>query len=284
MMRNYFPLFLLLLVQTAFAQDITTFPYSTGFEEIEGNLVEEYPEGWISEDLNTVDFGNQTWQSIHNSNLSQNTHSGEVALHVYSHSTETNNDWLYTPSIKMIEGEVYTLKFWYSAKLFPGTFEMIKVHLADENNAVAMLENEALWKDENVDSEEWQHAEINYIAESSGNFHFGFHYYSPEFSFILLLDDIEIDASIISSDESKDEFDFQILGNPVQSEIKISLNTNENSFAHLYSIEGRLIKSVNVPYGTRHLNMDIADLPNGSYFLKLENSKQSRTEKIIISK
>ena len=283
-MKNRLAILLLLFVQITFAQDITTFPYTTSFEEIEGNLVEEYPEGWISEDLNTIDYGNQTWQSVKNSSSSQNTHTGETALHMMSHFSEDNNDWLYTPSIGMVEGEVYTLKFWYTAKVISGSYEKIKIHIAGENNAIAMLETAELWKDENVNEDVWKLAEVTYIAETSGTFYFGFHYYSEMFNFMFIIDDIEIQGSNTLGLENQKNFKFQLLGNPVQSEIKVALQTNQNTTAYLYSIDGSLIKSQNITEGSSNMQMNVSDIPQGTYFLNMINDKQSKMEKIIISR
>lgn len=283
-MKKYLALCLLLIAQITIAQDITTFPYATSFEEIEGNLVEEYPEGWTAEDLNTVEYGNQTWQSVKNSSLSQNAHTGETAIHMMSHFTEDNNDWLFTPSIGMVEGEVYTLKFWYTAKVFTNTVEKIKVHIAGENNAISMLETTELWKDEEVNEEVWKLAEITYIAENSGTYYFGFHYYSTMFNFMFIMDDIEIQGSNILGLENQDSFNYQLLGNPVQSEILVSLKSSVSTVANLYSMDGSLIKSQKIAKGSSNMHMNVSDLPQGSYFLNLINNNQSKMEKIIISR
>ncbi len=283
-MKKYLSILFLLIGQIIIAQDITTFPYQTSFEELEHNLVEEYPEGWTAEDFNTIEYGNQTWQTIKNSSSSINAHSGETALHMMSHFTEDNNDWLYTPSIGMVEGEVYTLKFWYTAKVMSGTVEQIKVHVGNENTAVSMLETAELWKDENVNEDVWKQAEITYIAETSGIYYFGFHYYSPQFNFIFILDDIEIQGSNTLSLETQEEVNFQVLGNPVQSEIKLALQVKENTVVNLYSIDGSLIKTQNITKGSSELQINVADIPQGTYFLNLVGNHQSKMEKIIISR
>lgn len=283
-MKNYLAILLLFTVQITFAQDITSFPYTTSFEEIEQGGVEEYPEGWTSEDLNENPFTNQAWRSIKNSTTSENAHTGETAIHMLSHFSETNNDWLYTPSVEMEAGEVYTLKFWYTAKILQGSFEKIKVHIAGENNAVAMLENAELWIDDNVDEDLWKRAEINYIAAETGIFYFGFHYFSDELSFVFIIDDVEIDGPTISSIETREELKFQVLGNPVQSEIKIAVQAKQNTVAYLYSIDGSLIKSQNIAEGSSHMQMNVIGIPQGTYFLKMISDQQSKMEKIIISR
>ncbi|NPD44028.1 MULTISPECIES: T9SS-dependent choice-of-anchor J family protein [unclassified Lentimicrobium] len=283
-MKNNLAILLLMLAQLTFAQDITTFPYTTSFEEIEQGGVEEYPEGWTSEDLNINPFTNQAWRSIKNSSTSENAHTGETAIHMLSHFSETNNDWLYTPSIEMEAGEVYTLKFWYTAKILQGSIEKIKVHIAGENNALAMLENTELWIDDNVDEDLWKQAEINYIAAETGMFYFGFHYFSDELSFVFIIDDVEIDGPTISGIQTQEELKFQVLGNPAQSEIKIAVQAKQNIVAHLYSIDGSLIRTQKIAKGSTELHMNISDIPQGTYFLNILGNKRSKVEKIIISR
>lgn len=283
-MKNHLVILLLLLAQITFAQDITSFPYTTSFEEIEQSGVEEYPEGWTSEDLNENPFTNQTWRSIKNSNTSENAHTGETAVHMMSHFSEDNNDWLYTPSIEMEAGEVYSLKFWYTAKILQGSFEKLKVHIADENNAVAMLENAELWIDDNVNADEWKQGEIDYIATETGIFYFGFHYFSDELSFVFIIDDIEINGPTISTIETQEYFSFQILGNPVQSEIRILLQSNESTEASLYNMDGSLIRTQSIAKGSTEFHMNVSDIPQGTYFLNILGNKHSKMEKIIISR
>lgn len=283
-MKNHLAILLLLIAQITFAQDITTFPYTTSFEEVEQGGLEVYPEGWTSEDLNENQFTNQTWRSIKNSTTSENAHTGETAVHMMSHFSEDNNDWLYTPSIEMEAGEVYTLKFWYTAKILQGSVEKFKVHLAGENNAVAMLENAELWINDNVNADEWKQGEINYIAEETGIFYFGFHYFSDELSFVFIIDDVEIDGPTISGIDTQEELSFQLLGNPVHSEIKIALQANQNTVAYLYSIDGSLIKSQDIPEGNTNMQMNVSDIPQGTYFLNMVSDKQSKMKKIIISR
>ncbi len=76
-------------------------PYSTSFEGAEGTLNDNFPDGWTWEDLNTEPFSNQSWQIIKNTASVTNARTDSTAAHMFSHSSETNNDWLYTPGVQL---------------------------------------------------------------------------------------------------------------------------------------------------------------------------------------
>lgn len=198
-MKNLLSLLLLCAVQFGYAQDITTFPYFTGFEGVEGTLNENFPDGWTSEDLNTVDFGNQGWQIIKNSALAENAHTDSTAVHMFSHSTQDNDDWLFTPSIEMVQGATYTLSFWYKVNLFPGTSENLEVYAGTGSTAATMSSSSPIWSETGISSETYQEASMSFTAPADGIYYFAFHYFSPSFQFMLLVDDVTIHSDISSS-------------------------------------------------------------------------------------
>ena len=187
------PLLLITLSVSILSNAQVTVPYSTGFEGQVGNLAPWFPEGWTWEDLNTEPFGNQGWQIIKNTDSQQNAHTDSTAAHMFSHSSETNNDWLFTPGMQLQGGVTYTISFWYSvASLFASTERLA---LRKGNSPTSLAMNETLWANDVIENQEYQQASINYTPGTDGLIYFSFHYYSEEFQFILLLDDVSITGS-----------------------------------------------------------------------------------------
>ena len=277
-----------LSLQPILAQDITTFPYFTGFEGQEGTLNENFPTGWISEDLNTIQFGNQGWQIIKNTNISVNARTDTTAIHMFSHASQANDDWLYTPSIQMTAGKSYTLSFWYRAQTFGNTSEQLKIHIANTNSAAEMLTSDPLWDKSNISNTDYQEARITYSPGNSGIHYFGFHYYSPDFQFILLIDDVTIEEDGVSSIAPllpKDHY--RVLQNPVVDQINLQFSkaTDTPAQAVLYNLEGRPVHSLRMAPGSTELSLATQQLPKGYYILRVlaMDGTWQLQEKIVVA-
>ena len=68
--------------------------------------------------------------------------------------------------------------------------------------------------------------------------------------------------------------------NPVSGNLKIN-NLNESTTINVYSITGQLLRSVSATGSTE---IDMSDLSDGLYFVKMQNGKSVRTEKIQVIK
>ncbi len=269
---------------TISAQDITSLPYQTSFEGVEGNLNENFPQGWSAEDLNLDVLGNQGWQIIKNSDFAQNARTDSTAVHMFSNTSEANDDWLFTPSFNVTEGLTYNLKFWYKVNAF-NSFEKLKVHAGTSAIAMNMATTQVLWDEDNLTNTEYMEGQATFTAESDEIMHFGFHYYSDEFQFILLLDDIEIDIIIPGGSDD-----------PITAP-KYSFNYSENGDATFYSrdidhalinitdMSGRKIKSQKSFSNEGSLNISTEGLPKGLYLVSLFgiNEDWKITEKVLIN-
>ena len=266
---------------SCFAQTISSFPYQTGFEGIEGNLHANYPEGWTSEDLNTNTSGNQNWQIIKNSDSYTNARTDSTAIHMLSNMTQVNNDWLYTPGIEMSAGATYTLSFWYNTIDFGGTSEKLKIHIGNDAVSTAMSVD-ALW-DNNFSNLEYQEATLEFTPTVDGIYYFGFHYYSDDFQYILLIDDITISESSTSKPSATIASSATFFPNPCNANLSISIPKDElaNSQVIVYNSIGKMVISKSVTEESFSINT--ANLKHGIYTIQvLNNDKQIISEKIIV--
>jgi hypothetical protein len=259
---------LCLLSGQLFAQTINTFPYSEGFEGAEGTLNENFPSGWTWEDLNTNTFGNSNWQIIKNTDIAQNAHTDSTAVHMFSNSSENNNDWLYTPPVYMQAGYVYTLKFWYSVSAFLPSVEKLKVHVGSAPTALAMQLSAPLWDNNNITSAVYAQATINYTPTTTGLQHFAFHYYSAEFQFILLMDDVEITTNAPVNVNPVEIAAANIFPNPFADFVQINTTANSGfDYFEVLDIAGKIVLQ-NKLSGTSQL-LNTADWPVGIYMVKM---------------
>jgi hypothetical protein len=259
---------LCLLSGQLFAQTINTFPYTEGFEGVEGTLNENFPSGWTWEDLNTNSFGNSNWQIIKNTDIAQNAHSDSTAAHMFSNSSENNNDWLYTPPVYMQAGYVYTLKFWYSVSSFLPSVEKLKVHVGSAPTALAMQLSASLWDNNNITSSEYAQASISYTPTTTGAQHFAFHYYSAEFQFILLLDDVEITTNAPVNINSVEVVPAHVFPNPFTDIIQINGTHNAGfDYFEVMNMTGKIILQDKLSGTSQWLNT--ADWPAGIYMMKM---------------
>lgn len=271
MMRKYFTITLLIIVYslTTKGQDITSFPYFTGFEGVESNLSQEYPSGWVSEDLNTVQFGNQGWQIIKNTSMSQNAHSDSTAVHMFSHMTEQNNDWLFTPSVQMQTGRTYRLHFWYKCNQIAGSSEKLKIYAGSENNAISMQSGSVIWDNESITNTEYQQAIAEFTPPQDGIYYFAFYYYSDPFQFILLVDDVTIEDMGLNGVEPIANETGCWVSNPVLNNLIVHTSKNTQHFiVQVFDAKGalKIDKTVN---GNGLELIPRNNLPSGLYFVRI---------------
>ena len=69
--------------------------------------------------------------------------------------------------------------------------------------------------------------------------------------------------------------------NPSQGTVNIQSNNSAITLVEVYNTSGQLVKSIN---STSVQNIDLRDLPNGMYTLRLLNNKAVLVEKILLSK
>ena len=84
---------------------------------------------------------------------------------------------------------------------------------------------------------------------------------------------------------SRDGFDFLIVPNPNTGQFQLQLMgiLEEESQVMLYDLNGRLVHQQLVPNsGTTPIEVTTDNLPDGMYFVRLVNPKQSRTQRVVI--
>ncbi len=279
-MKNIILLTIAMFVASiSFAQTITTFPYFTGFENAVGTLNTDFPSGWTYEDLNVASYGNQPWEIMKNSLTYTSSHTDSTSIHTFSHPSEANNDWIYTPAIQMEAGVTYTMTFWYMTRMYgTSTFEKLKVHIGKTAAASAMTDA-ALWSNDNIVNDVYAQATVTYTATESDMFYFAFNSYSDPFMYLLMVDDITISNDVTGISNSTDNFDANVGPNPCNNFVEISgLNNATNYNVEVYNTLGQLINTEN--FNGESYKLNTTNLAEGNYFLRI----LSKEKNSIISK
>ncbi len=286
-MKNIFTIALLFIAQFTIAQQITTFPYFTGFEGAEGTINENFPEGWTVEDLNTGTFGNQGWTIIKNTIIAENAHTDSTAIHMYCHPSEVNNDWIYTPSIQMEANKTYKIKFWYKVILIGNTSEKLKIHVATSNSSTAMLATNPIWDDPAIVEDSYVETEATFTPTASDIYYFGFHYYSDPFQFILYVDDVTISEEETNSIATNEGYAVcQLLNNPTSRTIKVDIKERLNSTLDisLHNLNGASVYKQTAKIDTDRLSIPVTHLTPGVYVLNIVSDDRQvlLNEKVIV--
>jgi len=70
--------------------------------------------------------------------------------------------------------------------------------------------------------------------------------------------------------------------NPANQIVKINYTIQEPAKISLYDITGNKVKGFNLSLNDKSIRIDIADLPQGTYFYTLTTAKTSKTKRLII--
>ena len=262
------------------AQTITNFPYSTGFEGVEGTLNENFPPGWTAVDLNTPGFGNQGWQIIKNSQAAQNARTDSTAVHMFANFNEDNNDFLFTPPVLMDQAVLYTFSFWYKvSEVFP-SIEALDVQLytaADPDSAVGLLFIGA-----NITNTGYAEGSIEFSPNASGEYYFGFHSFSDmDNGFILLVDDVSIENG--TSAVPTNALDrLAVWPNPASTFVRMTgMAGTTVANVQVLALDGREV--ISVPFTSW---LDVSSLPQGDYILRIHDPARgpSRQSHLVIAR
>jgi len=85
-------------------------------------------------------------------------------------------------------------------------------------------------------------------------------------------------TGIVETDNLKQ---VQVYPNPVNNSLKIE-NLDAATNINIYNVMGQVVRTI--PSATGSIDVDMSDLSNGLYFIKMQNGKNVRTEKIQVVK
>ena len=92
-----------------------------------------------------------------------------------------------------------------------------------------------------------------------------------------------VDPNLIDVDENE-ALAFSLSPNPASNEINIQFgeNTKQQTQIEIVDALGRVITQQEVAAQSNHIQMNVADIATGVYFVKIQSGNSSRTERLII--
>ncbi len=154
------------------------------------------PAGWTR--INASTTGGRNWFATDDAGLERPDYpprTGSKAM-VYEYSgTSAANAWMITPSLNLTAGKSYTIGFYYrvASASFP---EKMKVTIGTANTVAA--QTTTLWDNNGaatLTNNVYALGTTTYTPTATGNYFVGFNCYSAADQYVLLVDDITIEAT-----------------------------------------------------------------------------------------
>lgn len=256
---------------------ISTFPWEEGFEN---PTIHEfvrfkfkYPLGWSMINGGAIYQG---WNIITNHATSQNSHTGDNAMHM-SFSMSPLDDWLITPPLSLEAGKTYRFSFWYRASIMEESSEKLEVLFGTDKTQESL--SKTIFREENINNTTYQKFSIDLNITETENYFFGFHSFSDAAQFITHLDDVkieEVDNSKITDNSSLKMIN--LYPNPTTDVIYIK--GAKNTDYYISNISGQVLKRGIIT--DNKIKINISNLKQGIYFINLISGNTSETKKLII--
>jgi hypothetical protein len=157
---------------------ITSFPYTQNFESA---IVPELPSGWTMEDVNGDGY---YWKTV-----AAGGNLGPKALEIGYNSAEAMNDWVYTPSVTMVGGDIYSVSFAYKVQsaTWPENLE-----IAVGSAAASGSMGTPLWSQTGLSNTTYTTQTVSFTPSTSGEYYFGWHGFSAADMYNIYIDDVVI--------------------------------------------------------------------------------------------
>ena len=98
---------------------------------------------------------------------------------------------------------------------------------------------------------------------------------------------VDLAASLKNNELEKSEFNFNIFPNPVNNELQFEINNHQNKsviLANVTDSAGKILISKHVTSTGSKININIASLSPGIYFLKLHDGRNSQSKRFVVKK
>lgn len=160
---------------------ITTFPWTENFDAV---ATPELPCGWYSDNVNNDAY---TWKTS-----TESPFSGANSLFIRYNSGAAMNDWAYTPELQLTAGTNYRLTFMkkVSSDFYPENLEV-----AIGNGQAPALMTTQLIDLPGMANETYEQVNVDFTVPATDAYFIGFHGYSEENMFNILVDDVTVGFS-----------------------------------------------------------------------------------------
>ena len=225
--------------------------------------------GWNNEDVNN---DGSTWGLI---NFGENgAHSGDFAMAYMYHGTNNADDYMYSNCIDLAAGD-YFLKFWVKVGSEEGTTfpEKLSVKIGEGQNASAMTT--VINDFGEVTDVDWTEKAVEFTIATAGTYNLGFYAYSDANMWYVAVDDVTI--GLATSVNTISTSTINVYPNPTTGLVHVS--TAKDATIYVYNQVGALVKTV-----SNTNTVDLSDVQNGTYIVKVVTNNNIVVKNIVLAK
>ena len=240
-------------------------PYSVQFDPTTGDFI-----GWFSEDVNN---DGSTW-GIYDLTSVGGGHGDTYGVAYIYNSSNNADDYMISNCMDLQASKTYRLTFWYRARsdAYP---EKMKVMLGDAPTSTSM--NTEIVDLGTITDTVWTQSTSTFTVPSDGTYNLGFYAYSDADQWILFFDDVTVEE-VTTGVNDVDNLAVSVF--PTQTNGKVLFGGVKNATVEVYDVTGNKVAEFhNV---TRNIN--IANLNNGIYILKVSDNGKVLNKKIVLQK
>ncbi len=198
-------------------------------------------------------------------------------------ASATNDDWLFSNCVTLSSDSSYTLNFY----IRPGavnTVQKLDVTLGVAANPLAVISTVTV---PNPTVAGYSLVSIPVTVPASGFYNLGFNISSTGSAPTFKIDDIELTSLKVGVNNAKLDASVSVYPNPANTNVVVSIrNTRDAEYmVTITDLLGRTIKTMNTnKVASTDLNIDLSDVANGAYLVKVQSGNAVKSAKLIINK
>lgn len=248
-------------------------PYTTSFESPNLNFV-----GWSTPNLIPA-TGDWSIGNFGAGALVQNGTSSVVSI---TPTTAAANNWMFSRGMNLTTGSTITVDFYISNYTATPATTAGNYDLTIGTSPTAAAQTTVVGTESAITSAVFALKSYSYVVPSSGIYYFGMRNFSPVTAtgtHALIVDSFSVTETL-----STDEFlasNWSVYPNPTKDLVTISATTYTISSIEMTDLNGRIIKS-NTLNNVSETQLNIADLSQGVYLLKITSDKGITTKKLVV--
>ncbi len=240
-------------------------PYVMGFETAQNALLAY----WTVENTNA---DATAWALANTYN-----HGGSFCLRKAG-SAANDDDWAFTGCVDLTGGQTYQLDYWYKQ------FDLVAIcnletKYGTADNSAAMTTTIVA---NPVQTDTLYHLSSTVITPAvTGSYHIGFHAYATTGTSSIRVDDINLFQTTVGIKEVNTE-SISVFPNPSNGVFTVKTIENNSNITVMNVLGSVVYSKVNVAKGNN--NIDLSQLGEGAYFIKVANGNNNLTTRIVITK
>lgn len=238
------------------------------------------------------EIADYNWTAIDEDGDGNNWLMDEYESEVYLISESWKDDtplnpenYLFSPAIDLTGYTTVRVEYFIAAAGSDYYEEHYKCVVA-ENPDVASANDGEILIEETLTAEEsggvWAQRDFDISSFAGQTIYLGWVHYNCTDMYKLMLDSVTVYAVDNTGMDLQDEVTFTFFPNPAQDQITLRYSGTEKAKAEIYTLNGQLIRRME--HIGNNAIITVADLPAGTYILRVDNGNAQMSQKFTIMK